>query len=150
MARLSVSSRLVVSLITPATTLFFFFFFNDTATTEIYTLSLHDALPIYRLHVPPLAKFLERYRAFAAADARVHRALPDRIDQGDRGLRPPEFIRLPAEAPDRARLGEEHSPAGNLFRGLPQRVGSSDLVDPTEREEAARGEAGLLVHRRIE
>ena len=24
------------------------FFFNDTATTEIYTLSLHDALPIYR------------------------------------------------------------------------------------------------------
>src|SRR6266496_6557777 len=27
--------------------LIFFFFFNDTATTEIYTLSLHDALPIY-------------------------------------------------------------------------------------------------------
>src|SRR5574341_913071 len=26
----------------------FFFFFNDTATTEIYTLSLHDALPIFR------------------------------------------------------------------------------------------------------
>src|SRR2546425_8794229 len=33
-----------------------FFFFNDTATTEIYTLSLHDALPIFRarplLHLP--------------------------------------------------------------------------------------------------
>src|SRR5206468_6636258 len=28
-------------------TSFFFFFFNDPATTEIYTLSLHDALPIY-------------------------------------------------------------------------------------------------------
>src|SRR5438876_9786992 len=28
------------------TRLFFVFFFNDTATTEIYTLSLHDALPI--------------------------------------------------------------------------------------------------------
>src|SRR3712207_7406581 len=27
------------------------FFFNDTATTEIYTLSLHDALPIYRTEV---------------------------------------------------------------------------------------------------
>src|SRR5258708_38924472 len=27
----------------------FFFFFNDTATTEIYTLSLHDALPIWSL-----------------------------------------------------------------------------------------------------
>src|SRR3712207_7396409 len=26
----------------------YFFFFNDTATTEIYTLSLHDALPIFR------------------------------------------------------------------------------------------------------
>src|SRR6266511_4537796 len=26
---------------------FLFFFFNDTATTEIYTLSLHDALPIF-------------------------------------------------------------------------------------------------------
>src|ERR1051326_9609907 len=29
-------------------TLLFSFFFNDTATTEIYTLSLHDALPIYK------------------------------------------------------------------------------------------------------
>src|SRR5256886_11260581 len=29
-----------------------FFFFNDTATTEIYTLSLHDALPISHLHQP--------------------------------------------------------------------------------------------------
>src|SRR5208337_5662593 len=36
---------------------FFFFFFNDTATTEIYTLSLHDALPIYHglLDQPALA-----------------------------------------------------------------------------------------------
>src|SRR2546430_8786663 len=31
---------------TPYPLRFFFFFFNDTATTEIYTLSLHDALPI--------------------------------------------------------------------------------------------------------
>src|SRR5438093_6216291 len=30
------------------TVFFSFFFFNDTATTEIYTLSLHDALPIYQ------------------------------------------------------------------------------------------------------
>src|SRR3712207_7857115 len=33
--------------------LFFFFFFNDTATTEIYTLSLHDALPICAVVVRP-------------------------------------------------------------------------------------------------
>src|SRR2546421_7884801 len=31
--------------------LLFFFFFNDTATTEIYTLSLHDALPISQLEI---------------------------------------------------------------------------------------------------
>src|SRR3712207_7612609 len=44
-----------------------FFFFNDTATTEIYTLSLHDALPIYVRtgkqgpeHVGP-AEVRERY-----------------------------------------------------------------------------------------
>src|SRR2546422_2756489 len=37
------------------TLLFLFFFFNDTATTEIYTLSLHDALPICArvLHLRP-------------------------------------------------------------------------------------------------
>src|SRR2546427_935124 len=34
---------------------FFLFFFNDTATTEIYTLSLHDALPILQLSVIDLA-----------------------------------------------------------------------------------------------
>src|SRR2546430_9512862 len=32
----------------------FFFFFNDTATTEIYTLSLHDALPIFPRDTPKL------------------------------------------------------------------------------------------------
>src|SRR2546422_1961688 len=32
-----------------ATSILILFFFNDTATTEIYTLSLHDALPIYTL-----------------------------------------------------------------------------------------------------
>src|SRR5258708_32739107 len=32
----------------------FFFFFNDTATTEIYTLSLHDALPICRSTTSPI------------------------------------------------------------------------------------------------
>src|ERR1035437_2674766 len=35
---------------------FFFFFFNDTATTEIYTLSLHDALPIWN----PKSRYLNQ------------------------------------------------------------------------------------------
>src|SRR5258705_651495 len=39
----------MVLICSPLYCLFFFFFFNDTATTEIYTLSLHDALPICRL-----------------------------------------------------------------------------------------------------
>src|SRR2546430_15536158 len=43
---------------------FIFFFFNDTATTEIYTLSLHDALPI------SVRKFIVR-RARAARDQRL-------------------------------------------------------------------------------
>src|SRR2546430_11825853 len=41
------------------------FFFNDTATTEIYTLSLHDALPIYAvkyLLIPDESAELTRYR----------------------------------------------------------------------------------------
>src|SRR5256885_6986523 len=50
----------------------FFFFFNDTATTEIYTLSLHDALPIYdqqRLTLAPngaLGAGIGQHRADAA------------------------------------------------------------------------------------
>src|SRR3712207_9288001 len=35
---------------------FIFFFFNDTATTEIYTLSLHDALPILKQSLIPINK----------------------------------------------------------------------------------------------
>src|SRR3712207_8065137 len=35
------------------------FFFNDTATTEIYTLSLHDALPILRGDLPELEAVVE-------------------------------------------------------------------------------------------
>src|SRR3712207_8197473 len=53
----------------------FFFFFNDTATTEIYTLSLHDALPIWRVHaaVPPVRGAGEVLRLRLAAQ-RVRRA----------------------------------------------------------------------------
>src|SRR3712207_9507775 len=38
--------------------LFYFFFFNDTATTEIYTLSLHDALPIYSIVIKDMSGIL--------------------------------------------------------------------------------------------
>src|SRR3712207_8381879 len=42
----------------------YFFFFNDTATTEIYTLSLHDALPIYPPEVDAQVEPLRRDGAF--------------------------------------------------------------------------------------
>src|SRR2546430_13243505 len=48
---------------------YLFFFFNDTATTEIYTLSLHDALPISRSR-----------DEFSARGRRAARALCDRTD----------------------------------------------------------------------
>ena len=46
-----------------------FFFFNDTATTEIYTLSLHDALPIYLqfLNRKPLETQFSRYEHIGPA-----------------------------------------------------------------------------------
>src|SRR3989442_1395914 len=60
--RYPVPSQRLLSFSVPSTVslLLFFFFFNDTATTEIYTLSLHDALPISgpprRHHVGPGAE----------------------------------------------------------------------------------------------
>src|SRR3712207_7055605 len=70
----------------------FFFFFNDTATTEIYTLSLHDALPISR---PPRGLPGGARGRAQAQGARLHPR---------RGLR-----RRRAQArPDRGR-SEEHT-----------------------------------------
>src|SRR3712207_8837601 len=63
------------------------FFFNDTATTEIYTLSLHDALPICRLQARA-QRARERLRALRARRAGLH-DLPPRLD------------RLPVRAHDR-------------------------------------------------
>src|SRR3989454_3445630 len=63
-----------------------FFFFNDTATTEIYTLSLHDALPICGHRQAPLSKgtleghVIECPLHFATFDVRTGKLLsgPDR------------------------------------------------------------------------
>src|SRR5271168_4347571 len=62
---------------------FFFFFFNDTATTEIYTLSLHDALPISRP--------LEGALGPPGAGRRDHLS-----DLGRRRLASPHRLRRPA------------------------------------------------------
>src|SRR5258708_16250615 len=71
---------------------FFFFFFNDTATTEIYTLSLHDALPISdrhglageREHLPG-REDLVRPRSLGPVDGRDDECLAaDRTHRDDR------------------------------------------------------------------
>src|SRR5690242_21387274 len=72
--------------------MFLFFFFNDTATTEIYTLSLHDALPILgRLDQPTPVRGIgiespdarhDGHARRSALDGRRHRAVSDAL--GDR------------------------------------------------------------------
>src|SRR5688572_32052323 len=72
------------------------FFFNDTATTEIYTLSLHDALPIYPPGRRPPVPRAARVRARPSADpARGH------------GRRHPRMA--PEHPRSRARRSEEHT-----------------------------------------
>src|SRR3712207_8836184 len=56
----------------------FFFFFNDTATTEIYTLSLHDALPI-----SPSAESLGHLQAYVARADHDGRARPGLFDEAE-------------------------------------------------------------------
>src|SRR6266536_6651802 len=61
---------------------FFFFFFNDTATTEIYTLSLHDALPISHGRYPPPPPTARSMRAAARPAARwPARGFPARSEE---------------------------------------------------------------------
>src|SRR2546430_3739269 len=59
----------------------FFFFFNDTATTEIYTLSLHDALPILgaaRLSTSPMSGAAASLAVSAGSPQRVWMVFRDR------------------------------------------------------------------------
>src|SRR3712207_9118872 len=85
------------------TSVFAFVFFNDTATTEIYTLSLHDALPISprrpgRLRGRPAA------RAQPGGEARGRRG-------PDLRLRPPPGRAVVQHRPDRksTRLNSSHA-----------------------------------------
>ena len=63
-----------------------FFFFNDTATTEIYTLSLHDALPIS-------GKF-ESFDKYAAADTKNLEEEIKKIVESKPGLNPGAYMGL--------------------------------------------------------
>src|SRR3970282_1539530 len=68
----------------------YIFFFNDTATTEIYTLSLHDALPIVAVPVPGPNEVLARVRAVSICGTDAH------LIHGDYpGFWPPAFPFIP-------------------------------------------------------
>src|SRR3712207_6206326 len=75
--------------------MFLFFFFNDTATTEIYTLSLHDALPICQRRLDRRPDALDPRRCLR----RARRHQPRR----------PHGRRPRARLPDRLRRSEEHT-----------------------------------------
>src|SRR5256886_17212249 len=65
---------------------FSFFFFNDTATTEIYTLSLHDALPIWRPADKALAMLEIDRDGFDQWDKRIIETLIHKFNGGPVGL----------------------------------------------------------------
>src|SRR6266852_6391541 len=94
-----------------------FFFFNDTATTEIYTLSLHDALPIYR---PPHGADCVHSAPKIAVGIRIGaRALPQHV-----------------EGEARCRQG------ARIALGAPQRLGDGLRIDelPPDRIHCETGE----------
>src|SRR6266700_6236321 len=103
---------------------FIFFFFNDTATTEIYTLSLHDALPISRPDQP-----VHRRRRAPAAPVRL-----DAADQRGFPRRPGLRVRhVVAAVPDHARVRvprhrqePERGPGGGHERGAFLGAGDAD------------------------
>src|SRR5256885_17163631 len=113
----------------PRGTISFFFFFNDTATTEIYTLSLHDALPILGVEDVRLVAGLE-HRGERRRD--LARVLEDAVD-GDvrvllleqRDVLEPLLVLLRGAGGWRAFAAGRHvaarAPAGRRRRPSPRR-----------------------------
>src|SRR2546427_13041482 len=65
-----------------------FFFFNDTATTEIYTLSLHDALPISMRRLAPASSVRECSRRERESGSRARGPGRDRLARDAAAARP--------------------------------------------------------------
>src|SRR5258706_14131431 len=127
---------------------FFFFFFNDTATTEIYTLSLHDALPIsFEEALVGLRHMLERIAVYDD-DRRVHAALVRIAHLGAvdaRLLGRLELYGLHQQAREHRR---GHLAGGSLVRlddGVPQRTQALALFrrDEMHGGELEEGQARL-------
>ncbi len=114
----------------------FFFFFNDTATTEIYTLSLHDALPIY--HGLGAQRLADRAAVLAAA----YEAHPERFPHGvptPGALPRAVWINKPVECG----CGEESHPVGSAVSADHERA--RDGATPKSELSRPREEAMSLV-----
>src|SRR3712207_8841586 len=86
----------------------YYFFFNDTATPEIYTLSLHDALPIWRGGVPDGDLRRHDQRPHGDAQARVgQQEQPERADEGQPV--PPLLAQRPEQDRKSTRLNSSHA-----------------------------------------
>src|SRR2546427_8581515 len=124
---------------------FFFFFFNDTATTEIYTLSLHDALPIWRRAGRASS------RKWGCRRTRWERSKTD--NEGTHALTGHSHAapRTPLESPCAARTtrvatGSELAPTANTWRGSSADVasGSPTMFDMPPPSTTTSGSSTLI------
>src|SRR2546430_4034267 len=106
---------------------FIFFFFNDTATTEIYTLSLHDALPIWMNPIWPyrLNPKLWLIRFSSCPPAHMTYSTSSEYSTSSTRLSPPAFDR------DRksTRLNSSHSQISYAVFCLKKKKKNLTLVD---------------------
>src|SRR5256885_13087679 len=103
-----------------------FFFFNDTATTEIYTLSLHDALPILQVNHPRSTGFGEFQAAFTRANLKYDFTAHTIYGDFENADVPNDYLRLPDRKS--TRLNSSHlviSYADFCFKKKTDRISSS-------------------------
>src|SRR3982751_3275605 len=109
---------------------YFFFFFNDTATTEIYTLSLHDALPIldaHRLEVRPHSR-----DAHAAADV-------------DRSEEHTSELQSRSDLVCRLLLEKKKKKLKTMLRRVRRAQGGVEVPPPRQRRDCARSRVRVSV-----
>src|SRR2546427_7527767 len=99
-----------------------FFFFNDTATTEIYTLSLHDALPISSVATAAAAPTEMRDTAERA------RTLLDEFERQVTKL--PDLVELLARDRKSTRLNSSHSQISYAVFCLKKKRSETELLHP--------------------
>src|SRR5207244_12068320 len=86
-----IPSSTLISHLSNITFLSSFFFFNHTATTEIYTLSLHDALPICIL-LEHLGRILLRFQGDRVHEDIASNVLPKRSEEHTSELQSPDHL----------------------------------------------------------